>query len=387
MIIMALGAGMAGCQREEEPPQMPPPGVIWAKPLQMEVTEFEEYTAQLEAVESVELRPRVSGYIDSIHFTEGETVEKGDLLFVIDQRPFKAALSSAEAELFQRQAARTLAEANAARAEALLADKAISKEEADVRESEALQAAANEEQAEAELRQEFLQLEFTEVRAPISGIAGRRLVTVGNLVQGGTGNATLLTTIVPHKPIHAYFEINEAAFLRGLRRYMAGEIPGRNEEGLRPIQMQLADEKGFPHEGTVDFINNTINPSTATIELRGVFDNEDEMLTPGMFARVRISAGTEENAILVPQASIVADLTARFVWVLTEDGTADRRKVTLGARHGALRTVIEGIEADDKVITEGFAMLSPGMQVTPSEGKIEPPSEEELNGGESINVF
>ena len=358
-----LASLLFACQKPSRPAP-PPPAVTVANPLQKEITDWNEYTGRLTAVESVEVRPRVSGHIDSIHFVEGQEVKEGVLLFVIDKRPFEAEVNRAKARLSQAKAAQSLAKANLERAKKLASTQVISKEEADVRVSEAMQADADVEQAIAQLDAANLQLGFTDVQSPITGIAGRHLVTRGNVVQGGSGEGTLLTTVVPHDPIYVYFEADEAAVISAIRRYFEGTQPGRGERASRPVEMQLSDEKNFPHKGEIDFVDNQLDPGSNTMEMRGRFENADRFFTPGMFARVRVPSGGPQQALLVPEEAIVSDLTARFLWVLKSDGTVERRPVELGGRHGNLRVVRSGVAEQDKVVIKGIQTLRPDSKVT-----------------------
>jgi membrane fusion protein, multidrug efflux system len=368
-----LASLLWACQKPSRPAP-PPPAVTVAHPLQKEITDWNEYTGRLTAVESVEVRPRVSGHVDSIHFVEGQEVKEGALLFVIDKRPFQAEVNRAEARLSQAKAAQSLAKANLERAKKLASTQVISKEEADVRVSEAMQADADVEQAIAQLDAANLQLGFTDVRSPITGIAGRHLVTRGNVVQGGSGEGTLLTTVVPHNPIYVYFEADEAAVISAIRRYFEGTQPGRGDRASRPVEMQLADEKNFPHKGQIDFVDNQLDPTSNTLEMRGRFENSDRFFTPGMFARVRVPAGGPQEAVLVPEEAIVSDLTARFLWVLRPDGTVEHRPVELGGRQGNLRVVRSGVTPEDKVVIKGIQTLRPDVKVTPHEGSIADPT-------------
>ena len=386
ILVTGVLAGLiAGCQKRT-PPAPPPPAVTVAHPLQKEITDWNEYTGRLAAVESVEVRPRVSGHVDSVHFVEGQEVKEGDLLFIIDKRPFEAEVGRARARLSQAKAAQSLAKANLERAKKLASTQVISKEEADIRVSEAMQADADVEQAIAELDSANLQLGFTDVRSPITGISSRHFVTRGNVVQGGSGEGTLLTTIVPHDPIYVYFEADEAAVISAIRRYFEGSQPGRGEPGSRPIEMQLADEKNFPHKGKIDFVDNQLDPTSNTMKMRGRFENADRFFTPGMFARVRVPSGGPQQAILVPQEAIVSDLTARFVWVLKPDGAVERRPVELGSRHGNLRVVRNGLTAGDKVVIKGIQTLRPDVKVTPNEGSIAVPKDQAPADGNKISV-
>ena len=371
--VAILASLLCACQKPSRPAP-PPPAVTVANPLQKEITEWNEYTGRLTAVESVEVRPRVSGHIDSIHFVEGQEVKEGALLFVIDKRPFEAEVNRAEARLSQAKAGQSLANANLERAKKLASTQVISKEEADVRVSEAMQADADVEQAIAQLDSANLQLGFTDVRSPITGIASRHLVTRGNVVQGGSGEGTLLTTVVPHNPIYVYFEADEAAVISAIRRYFEGTQPGRGERASRPVEMQLSDEKNFPHKGEIDFVDNQLDPGSNTMEMRGRFENADRFFTPGMFARVRVPSGGPQQALLVPEEAIVSDLTARFLWVLKPDGTVERRPVELGGRHGNLRVVRGGVAEQDKIVIKGIQTLRPDSKVTPHEGSIADPT-------------
>jgi membrane fusion protein, multidrug efflux system len=379
LAIAMLGGALVGCKKPS-PSVPPPPAVTVANPLQKEITDWNEYTGRLTAVESVEVRPRVSGHIDSIHFVEGQEVKEGALLFVIDKRPFQAEVNRAEARLSQAKAAQSLANANLERAKKLASTQVISKEEADVRVSEAMQADADVEQAIAQLDSANLQLGFTDVRSPITGIAGRHLVTRGNVVQGGSGEGTLLTTVVPHTPIYVYFDADEAAVISAIRRYFAGTQPGRGDRASRPIEMQLADEKNFPHKGEIDYVDNQLDPGSNTLEMRGRFENADRFFTPGMFARVRVPSGGPQQALLVPEEAIFSDLTARFLWVLRPDGTVERRPVELGGRQGELRVVRSGVAAEDKVVIKGIQTLRPDAKVTPHEGSIADPTGQPAQG-------
>ncbi|WOO40244.1 efflux RND transporter periplasmic adaptor subunit [Rubellicoccus peritrichatus] len=359
------------CSKEEQQaaPQALP--VVVATPIEERIIEYSEFTGRLEAVEMVEVRPRVNGYIQSIHFEEGEKVNQGDLLYVIDPAPFEAQVNRRQAQLEQEQAALSLAKANLDRAERLVDADAISKEEADIRRSEALQAAADVKAAEAELQIAKLDLGYTRVTAPINGIADRHQVTIGNLVSGEQANATLLTTIVPHDPIYAYYEVDERSFLRGVRQFLEGETPGRGSDVSIPAYLGLDDETGFPHEGEIDFASNQIDPDTATMTVRAIFENDDEFLTPGLFARIRVPASKEKDQLLIPEAAIGTDQTHLFVWVVRDDNTVEQRRIEIGPKHHNLRVVRNGLEPDDRIATAGIQFLQPGMLVDPQPGAIE----------------
>jgi len=345
--------------------------VTVSSPVVKPIIEYDEFTGRLEAVRTVEVRPRVSGYIDSIHFDEGQKVKKGDLLVVIDPRPFQARVNSLQARVKQMEAARNLAKANKDRAQSLIDANAISREEYEVSHSEMLQAEADLEAAKADLEIAKLDLDFTRVTAPIDGIADRYHVTEGNLVTGEPLNATVLTTIVPHNPIYAYYEIDERSFLRNVRRYFDGEMPGRASDERLPAYLGLDDEEGYPHEGEIDFSSNRLNPNTATLAVRAIFENDDEFLTPGLFARVRVPISREKDTMLIPDHVIGVDQTHRFVWVINEDNTAEQRRLTLGPKHEGMRVVRSGLEPRDRIAVSGIQFIRPGMPVAPQEQTAE----------------
>lgn len=365
---LPLIAFLAACGKEPTTQiQQPALPVEVAHPLEKSIVEFADFTGRLEAVEMVDVKPRVSGYIQSIHFKEGQKVKKGDLLFVIDPRPFDAQVKRFEALVNQEQAARALAQSNLARAEQLIASQSISQEEADIRRSEALQAEADLKAAEAELRAAALDLEFTQVTAPIDGIADRHFVTTGNLV---TGDSTSLTTLVPHDPIYAYYEVDERSFLRGVRSYFEGDQPGRGSDTRIPAYLGLDDEEGFPREGVIDFASNQLDPDTATITVRALFENDDEFLTPGLFARIRVPITKEKSRILIPDTAIGTDQTIKYVWVLKADNTAERRSLSLGPKHESYRVVYSGLTTEDQIVTRGIQFIRPGVTLAPEMSEL-----------------
>ncbi|MDQ8195433.1 efflux RND transporter periplasmic adaptor subunit [Coraliomargarita sp. SDUM461004] len=363
---LALLATLVGCDNKAASPASPAANaalpVPVANPTQQHIAEYADYTGRLEAVEIVDVRPRVSGYIESIHFTEGQKVKAGDLLYVIDARPFQAQVNRLQAQVNQAEAARSLAKANLKRAEKLIEVNAISQEEADIRNSEALQAEADVAAAIASLEAAHLDLEFTQVIAPIDGIADRREVTVGNLV---VASETELTTIVPHSPIYAYYEVDERAFLRSLRRYFNGETGGRHSDAQIPAWLGLDDEEGYPHQGIINFSSNQLNPNTATLTVRALFQNEDEFLTPGLFARIRVATTEKADRILIPDTAIGTDQTIKYVWALKDDNSVERRTLELGPTHEGLRIVRSGLSTEDRIIVSGIQFIRPGMTVDP----------------------
>lgn len=361
---------LTACQKEatpSAPAERPPLDINVAKPEVKSLIEWATFTGRLEAVESVDVHARVSGYLESVNFEEGQQIEKGDLLFEIDPRPFEAEVNLAKARLAQAEAAKTLADANKKRAEELIQSNAISREQLDIRNSEALQADADVLAAQAELEAAKLDLEFTRIKAPISGIAGRYGVTEGNLVRGGEQQGTLLTTIVPQDPIYVYFDVDERTYLEGVRRIQSGELPGRAENGELPVEIQLSDEKEFSHRGVINFKNNQLDPGTATMRVRGLLQNPDGLLTPGLFARVRTPATKEAERLLVPDKAVLTDQELKYVWVIGPDNIVERRTVEIGPLHEKQRIVRDGLKADERVAVSGIQFLQPGMPVTPRE--------------------
>ncbi|MGZ0657120.1 efflux RND transporter periplasmic adaptor subunit [Coraliomargarita sp. W4R72] len=362
---IAILAVLVGCDKEAASPSAAANAALpvpVANPTVQNIAEYADYTGRLEAVEIVDVRPRVSGYIESIHFTEGQKVKAGDLLYVIDARPFQAQVNRLKAQVNQAEAALALASANLKRSQKLIEVNAISQEEADIRSSEALQAEADLAAAIASMEAANLDLEFTRVIAPIDGIADRREVTVGNLV---VASETELTTIVPHSPIYAYYEVDERAFLRSIRRYAKVENLGRGSDAQIPAWLGLDDETGYPHEGVINFKSNQLNPNTATLTVRALFENEDEFLTPGLFARIRVATTDKSDRILIPDTAIGTDQTIKYVWALTPENGVERRTLELGPTHEGLRIVRSGLTTEDRIIVSGIQFIRPGMTVDP----------------------
>ena len=331
------------------------------------VTNWDEYPGHLEAVEMVEIRPRVSGYIDSIQFQDGAEVKAGDLLFVIDPRPYQADLDQAQARRQQAETHLQLTRDDLKRAEALRGTKAISEEEYDsrsnaVRESEAALAAAKASEAAARLN-----LDYTQIKAPVSGKIGRRLLTVGNFVQlqGNGGSATVLATIVSQDPIYCYFDVEEAAY----HKYLSNAKVAQANGGSIPCELALVDEQGFCHRGRLDFFDNQVNPQSGTIRLRAVFDNGDRALVPGMFANARVLAGPPEQALLIPDVAVQSDQGYKFVYVAKGDNQVETRSIEIGRAHEPMRAVLKGLTPDDRVVVNGLMMLRPGIKVEVQEAK------------------
>ncbi len=344
------------------PPPMP---VQVAHPITKTIALTEVYTGRFTPIEEVDLQARVSGYLESVHFTEGQQIEKGDLMFRIDPRVFDAALSRAEAVQKQAVARLGLAKSSLGRSEKLVSQNAVSKEEFDTREAEFAQAEADLLAAEAGLRTARLDREFADVHAPISGIAGRFNVTVGNFVTGGTAGATLLTTIVPHDPIYCNFEVDERRVLEFTRMFFEGKSGGREGEQLK-VDIAVSDRDEFEFHGVVDYSENQLDRETATLQIRAKVENENEFLTPGLFARVRVPIGDPAERLLVKDAALGFDQDKRFAWVLKEDDTVEKRYVETGTLEGDLRIITGGLEKDELIAVSGIQLLRPGTPFAPT---------------------
>jgi multidrug efflux system membrane fusion protein len=339
----------------------PPPAVSVAKVVEREFQPWDEFTGRISAVETVELRPRVSGYIERVAFEEGREVHKGDLLFVIDQRRYQATLDRAVAEFERARSEARLAASELERAETLLAAKAISREEFDARRAAHVQGDAAVRAAAAAVDAARLDLQFTEVRSPIDGRAGRALVTVGNLAQA---DSTLLTTLVSLDPMYVYFDADEQTYLD----YAVAARRGEHRTDASPVRVGLANESGFPHPGTVDFVDNQVDPRTGTIRARAVVPNRDRSLTPGLFARVQLAGGKRRSALLIDEKAVLTDQDRKYVYVLGPNNVAVRKDIVLGRKAGALRVVDQGLEQGESVIVHGVQkVFFAGMPVAPQE--------------------
>ncbi len=372
-VVAGLILGTTSCNRQEAPQAPPPPKVTVSQPVMRELIEWDEYTGRIEAVDSVEVRARVNGYLESIHFKDGQIVKKGDLLFVIDPRPYQADLDSAKAALKLAKARLELAKNDLARAKKLLSARAISEEEADTRSSDERVAQATVEQSEAAIEAAKLNVEYTQVTAPITGRISRKLVTEGNLINGGTGG-TLLTTIVSLDPIYCYAEADEQSYLKYIRLAREGARPS-SREVRNPAYLALSDETGFPHKGYIDFVDNQMDPNTGTMTGRAVFPNPDLTLTPGLFARLRIPGSGKYNAILLPDESIGSDQSQRFVLVVNDKDIVEYRKVIVGPVINGFRVISEGVKPEDWVIVNGVQRAIPGAKVAPQKKEIHPQNE------------
>jgi len=364
--VAVVAAGLIGFAlaapgaKSSVPALPPPPAVSAAAVVAKSVTYWDEFPGRVAATERVEIRPRVGGYIDSVKFKEGDEVKKGDVLFVIDRRPFQAQASRAEAELVRALTQAELARTQAARAEKLLEARVISQEEYDQRiasEAEA-QAAARAASAAAEAAR--LDLAFTEVRSPIDGRAGQALITVGNLVSP---NQSLLTTVVSLDRVYVYFESDEQSFLRYAEMGQRGERSS-SQDARHPVQVGLSDDEGFPYQGELDFVDNHLDSATGTIRARAVLDNKERRLTPGLFARVKLLGSGQVNAILIDEKAVLTDQDRKYVYVVGDQNRAMRRDITLGRQSDGLRVVTSGLKLGDRVIVHGVQKIfMPGMPV------------------------
>ena len=349
---LSLVAGIvSGCNRAGAQSQNQPPSAVTVAPVeQQEIVEWNEFTGHTEPVESVEVRPRVSGYIQEVKFQSGQLVKKGDVLFTIDPRWNQAVYDQRKAEFDQAQR-------EEARTEQLLANKAISQEEADARK-------AKYEEAKAALDSARLDVEYTQVRAPIDGRVSRALLTEGNYVSGVAGSASLLTTLVSVNPVYVYADVDENSFLKFNDLIAANKIE-TNAQGKIPVQLQLADETNFPHMGYIESFDNRLNPQTGSILLRAVFTNPDDKILPGLFARIRIPLSERHEAVLVDEKAIGTDQSQKFVLTLTPTNTVAYRAVTLGPSIDGKRVIQSGLQPGDQIVVNGLQRVRPGTPVTP----------------------
>lgn len=372
LLLICLAAnGLSSCDSKPVAGSAPsPPAVTVAKPIPKSVAEWDEYTGRFVALDTVEVRARVSGFIDSVKFKEGQIVKKDDLLFIIDQRPYKIAVEQAKADLDRAKAKLDIAALDVQRATPLIQSQTVTAREFDTRKATERDAAAQVGAAEAVLKQAELNLEWTEVRAPIAGRISDRRVDAGNLITGGQTGATLLTLIVSIDPIHFVFDGTEVDFLHYLRLASEG-VRKSSRDAQNPVSVRLADETEYKHYGKMDFVDNVINEKTGTIRGRAIFENKDGLFTPGNFGRLRLFGG-ERQALLIPDSAIVSDQSRKIVFVVADDGMVSMKIVELGPIVEGLRLVRTGISANDRVVIEGLQRARPGQKVKAEDGKIEP---------------
>ena len=361
-LILLSAAGCSGSGGA--PSAAPPPEVSVAQVLQRRVKDWDEFTGRLQAVETVEIRPRVSGYIDQVAFTEGKVVKRGDLLFVIDPRPYKADYDRAAADVKRYKTTLELARIEQQRVRHLKESGAVSQEEVDERDSTVAQGEANVAGAEAALESAALNMSFTRVTSPIDGRVSRAEVTRGNLVTGGINGGTFLTSVVSLDPIYLYFEGDEATYLRYIQLARAGERPS-SRDAPNPVRVGLANEEGFPHEGTMDFVDNQVNSQTGTIRARAVLQNKDGLYIPGLFARVQLLGSSEYTAVLIDDRAVNTDQSQKYVLLLGADNKIEYRRVKLGRVIDGLRIVREGLKPGDVIVVNGAQRVHPGIVVNP----------------------
>ena len=406
--VLLMAFLLAGCGQQSQPRPSTAAKVVATHPLVMSIIEWDDYVGRIDPIEEVEVRARVSGHLESTHFQEGQIVQKGDLLIVLDQRPYKIAveqaeadLAGAEARLEESQAAlrqseadlksfesqRELGEANLERAKQLIARNAISKEELETRDSTLKQivagldlrvakiassraaittAGAEIAAAKSRLKTAQLNLDYTEVRAPVTGRVSNRVLTDGNLISGGTDQAALLTTIVSLDPIHVYFDADERSYLKYVRLTEAGKLADLRDKKV-PVLVGLADNKdAYPHQGHMDFLDNRLNRGTATMRGRAVLPNPNLLLTPGLFAKVRVPGSGRYDAVLVPDFSIGTDQSEKFVFVVDENKTVQRQKVEIGPKVHGLRVIRNGLTGSEQIVLRGLQRVRAGFTVDAS---------------------
>ena len=370
MVFMLInGRAVSAADPPSAVAQAPPPTVTVAKPVFKRITEWDDYTGRFIAKERVDVRARVSGYLESVHFKEGRMAEAGELLFVIDQRPFQTEVARAKAGVDQAGTQLRVAQLQFERGQRLQSSRAMSTETAEERRGKRDAAQAEVDAAKANLRNAELNLGFTEVRAPMAGRLSDIRVDVGNLISGGTSDSTLLTTIVSLDPIEFEIEASEAEFLRYTRLDTAGTRRSSRDVPNR-IEAQLIDETEWVHKGNMTFVDNEIDANSDSIRGHATFPNPDHVLLPGMFARARLFGAGEHEAVMVPDIAVVADQARKLVMVLGKDNVIEARVVKLGPIIDGLRVVREGLKPDETIVVNGIIRAHPGKPVTPTETTI-----------------
>lgn len=373
MVAVAIAAATAGAgcdqgAQSKANPQQPgaaPPSVTVSQPAQREIVEWDEYTGRFDAVETVEVRARVSGYLSEVHFKDGQAVSQGDPLFTLDRRTFEHAVEQARAELLQAQTKVDNASLDVERGKPLLERRIMSEKSFDDRANLMREAQAAVKVAEAKIKTAELDLSFARIASPITGRISRTLVTAGNWVSaGGIANTTLLTTIVSQDPIYIYFDVSENNFIKYKRLADRGVGAGAADLGA-VVEVALPDERGFPHKGRLDFLDNRLDQGTGTLRARAVLANKGGLFSPGLFARARVTSSAAYMAVLLPDEAIGSDQTNKFVYAVGDDGTVARRNVKLGPLHEGLRVVREGVAASEWVIVRGLQRARAGLKVTP----------------------
>ncbi|RAY81021.1 efflux transporter periplasmic adaptor subunit [Enterobacter cloacae] len=358
-----LSVLLVGCDNSVAQNAAPPaPAVSAADVVVKSISQWDSFNGRIEAVESVQLRPRVSGYIDKVNYTDGQEVKKGEVLFTIDDRTYRAALEQAQANLARAKTQASLAQSEANRTDKLINTHLVSREEWEQRRSAAVQAQADIRAAQAAVDAAQLNLDFTKVTAPIDGRASRALITSGNLVTAGD-TASVLTTLVSQKTVYVYFDVDESTYLHYQNLARSGQGASSNHTAL-PVEIGLTGDEGYPHQGKVDFLDNQLTPSTGTIRMRALLDNSQRQFTPGLFARVRLPGSAEFKATLIDDKAVLTDQDRKYVYIVDKEGKAQRRDITPGRLADGLRIVRQGLNPGDKVIVEGLQkVFMPGMPV------------------------
>src|SRR5258707_1208756 len=366
-LVLGIGLGVTGCSRSASiAPLAAPVAVTVSYPVERYVTDYADFTARTAAVDSVEVRAHVWGYLDKVHFKEGALVKKGDVLCELDPRPYQALLNQAKAKVAQDEAQLTYDEAEYGRNLRLVSTGAVSRSDLDKTSAARGVDIANIAADKALVASRQLDLEYTKVTAPVSGRVSRYVVTVGNLIQSGDQNGgTLLTTIVSVDPMYAYFDVDEHTALRVRQLVREGKSDSPRDGGY-PVSLGLANEEGHPHRGTVNFVDNQVNPRTGTIRLRGVFPNKEQALLPGLFARVRTPIGRPHHAVLVSERALDTNQGQKILYVVNDKNEVASRPVRLGALHNGLREIADGLKQGERVIVDGLQNVRPGVTVEPN---------------------
>ena len=361
--VVLLSALLVGCDDSVAQNAAPQAPVVSAADVVVKsISQWDSFNGRIEAVESVQLRPRVSGYIEKVNYTDGQEVKKGEVLFTIDDRTYRAALEQAQATLARAKTQASLARSEASRTDKLIHTNVVSREEWEQRRSAATQAQADIQAAQAAVDAAQLNLDFTKVTAPIDGRASRALITSGNLVTAGD-SASVLTTVVSQKTVYVYFDVDESTYLHYQNLARSGQGAASNHLAL-PVEIGLVGEDGYPHQGKVDFLDNQLTPSTGTIRMRALLDNTQRQFIPGLFARVRLPGSAEFQATLIDDKAVLTDQDRKYVYIVDKDGKAQRRDIKPGRLAAGLRIVQQGLNPGDKVIVEGLQkVFMPGMPV------------------------
>lgn len=359
-----LAVGLASCGPSEQKQAAPLPAVSVSTPVKRMVTDWDEFSGRFDAVQQVQVRARVTGFVTSVEFKDGAIVKAGDLLYVIDPRQYQAVAEQAEGQLQDAKARVVLAKRELERASSLIRTDAVSQSVVDQRTQQLQTAEAAVLQAEGALKRAQLDVEFSQVRAPISGRISRHLVTVGNLVQGSESGATLLTSIVSMDPIHIYFDMDERVYQRNSRLWFEGKRPS-SRDTPNPVQVLLTGETKPSHEGKMDFLDNRLDAGTGTLRGRALVDNHDLSILPGQFARIRVIGSAPYEALLVPDAAVATDQSRKIVFVVKPDDSVEAREVTPGPLDDGLRVIRTGLKADDRVVVEGLQRVRVGAKVSP----------------------